>query len=226
MASLLASVAFTLTLLAPATPAGAHPFGDPQTVAVAADPARPEVVHVRWRAGGLDDLTLLGVHLGLLPADRVTLDGAVFFEPADATVLGPSTQFVDYVLRQMTLTSGGRACVGTVKPPSDLAKSGVTVDYTCPGPVGVARLDLRLLTDLDPGYRALATGPDGQRAVYGPDRRTQDWVLGDAPPASEPHLGRRAAAQIAPIVGGVLLVPVVALLLRRRRRAARTRPSS
>lgn len=55
----------------------AHPFGDPQTVVVGVDGADAAVVRVRWKVGGLDDLTLLGVSLGVLPQERVLLDGAV-----------------------------------------------------------------------------------------------------------------------------------------------------
>ncbi|MFC5923858.1 hypothetical protein [Micromonospora vulcania] len=215
-------MAFSLILFAPATPAGAHPFGAPQTVAISADPQRHEVVHVRWKVGGTDDLTLLGVRLGVLPQDRVMLDGAVFFQPSDAVALGPSEPFAGYLRKQITVTSDGDRCAATVVPPSDLAASGVTVDYVCPGPIGKVSVGVRMLTDLNPAYQTMATGPNGERAVYGSGRYAHDWVLGDAPAKGGTDLGRSAAVQITAVVGGLLIVAVAALLLLRwrRRRAA------
>src|SRR5262249_37327473 len=119
-------------------PAGAHPFGDPQTVAIAADPARPDLVRVTWKVGGLDDLTVLGVALGVLPQDRVLLDGAVFYEDSDSAAIGPSPAFAAYLLKQVTVTSDGQRCAGTVAPPTDLARAGASIDYTCPAAVGEA----------------------------------------------------------------------------------------
>jgi hypothetical protein len=233
MASALALVAFAATLFARPAPAGAHPFGDPQTVAIALDEDRPEVVRVRWKVGGLDDLTLLGVELGLLPHDRVMLDGAVFFRDSDAAAIGPSGALAAYLLKQITVGSGGRGCAGAVDPPADLAKTGVVIDYACPEPVGTATITVRTLTDLNPAYRTLATGPDGERAVYGSGQYSHDWVLGDtsaapgAGPASpavagDAHLGRSAAVQIAAVAGGVLLAAVAALVLFRRLRRRTT----
>lgn len=220
-AGVLALVAFAAIVFATPVPAGAHPFGDPQTVAIALDRDHPDVVRIRWKIGGLDDLTLLGVALGLLPPDRVMLDGAVFFQPSDAAVIGPSDRFAAYLLKQITVDSDGHACTGSVEPPGDLAKTGVTVDYTCPGPVGTATVAVRMLTDLDPAYQTLAAGPDGRRAVYRSDQYSHDWTLGDAPPTGI-RPGRSAAIQIT-LVAGVALTGVAAtlVLLRRygRRRA-------
>ena len=227
------AVAFTLTLLAMAVPAEAHPYGYPQTVTIAADAARPEVVHLTWKAGGVDELTLLGVHLGLLPQDRVLLDGAVDTRDSDGTVLASSTQFASYLLRQLTLSSDGHACAGTVGKASGLAASGVDVGYTCPGPVGVARIEVRMLSDLDPAYRTVATGPQGKRQVYGADAYSHDWVLGDVPAAvasgaSDVGHDRATAWKVAGSVGPLLLLAAVVALLRhqvRRRRVAHARPS-
>lgn len=225
------AVAFTVTLLAMAVPAGAHPYGYPQTVAVAADATRPEVVRLTWKAGGVDELTVLGVKLGLLPQDRVLLDGAISFQPSDATVLASSAPFASYLLAQMTVSSDGHACAGTVHPPRDLARSGMDVDYTCPGPVGAARIEVRMLSDLDQAYQTVATGPRGQRQVYGPGRYAHDWVLGDVPAASEasvPDHGPATGWKVAGSVGPLLLVAAVVVLLRRqvrRRRVALARPS-
>lgn len=223
------SAAFTLTLLATAVPADAHPYGYPQTVTIAADAARPDVVHLTWKAGSVDELTLLGVHLGLLPQDRVLLDGAVDTRDTDATILATSPPFANYLRTQMTVSSDGHACTGVVGKASDLTASGVDVDYTCPGPLGVARIDIRMLTDLDPAYRTVATGPEGKRQVYGTDGYSHDWVLGDAPPTSAADHDPATAWKVARSVGPLLLVAAVGSLLRRqvrRRRITRVRPSS
>ncbi|MGV9210896.1 hypothetical protein ACTFTM_03440 [Micromonospora sp. RB23] len=224
------SAAFTLTLLATAVPADAHPYGYPQTVTIAADATRPDVVHLRWKPGGVDELTLLGVHLGLLPQDRVLLDGAVDTRDKDATILAGSKPFADYLLKQMTVTNAGQPCAGVVGKTSD---SGVDVDYTCPGPLGVARIDIRMLTDLDPAYRTVATGPEGKRQVYGTDEYSHDWLLGDAPPQAAADSGtghgQNTLRRVAMAVGPLLLVAAVGSLLRRqvrRRRITRVRPSS
>lgn len=221
--SALALLAFAATavfatpvFVAPA-PAQAHPFGDPQTVAIALDQDHPDVVRVRWKVGGLDDLTLLGVALGVLPRDRVMLDGAVFFQDSDAAAIGPSGTFAAYLLKQITVTSGGRSCAGSVQPPSDLVRTGMSIDYTCPRPVGTVTVAVRMLTDLNPAYRTLATGPDGARAAYGSGKYSHDWALRDAPAAGGTHLGRSAAVQIAVVLGGVLLVAAAAVVLLRRR---------
>lgn len=215
------AVACAVAVLAAPAPAGAHPFGDPQTVAIAPDPARAEVVRVRWKVGGLDDLTVLGVALGLLPKDRVMLDGAIFYRDADAAAVGPSPRFAAYLLEQVTVTSDGDTCAGTVTPPTDLARDGASIAYTCPAPVGVVSVAVRTLTDLDPAYRTLATGPGGARAVYTAEEFTHDWTLGAVPAASGGGggLGRRAALQIGAVVGGLLLVVAAAVALGRRRRA-------
>ncbi|MEU0547796.1 hypothetical protein [Micromonospora sp. NPDC005979] len=226
------SAAFTLTLLATAVPADAHPYGYPQTVTIAADAARPDVVHLTWKAGSVDELTLLGVHLGLLPQDRVLLDGAVDTRETDATILAGSKPFANYLLKQMTVSSDGRACAGVVGKTSD---SGVDVDYTCWGAVGIARVEVRMLTDLDPAYRTVATGPEGKRQVYGTDEYSHDWLLGDAPPTSAAtptsaaDHGPTTAWKAARSIGPLLLLGAVGSLLRRqvrRRRLTRVRPSS
>ncbi|MET8199842.1 hypothetical protein [Micromonospora taraxaci] len=218
----LAALAVAAAVLALPSPAVAHPFGDPQTVSITPDEQRPDVVRVRWRVGGPDDLTLLGVSLGLLPADRVLLDGAVDYRTTDPAVLASSEQFPAYLLKQITVADGARQCVGAVAPLKALARAGATVDYTCPGPVGTVTVAVRMLTDLNPAYRAMATGPGGQRAVYGSGEDSHDWTLaGGAPTVGSASRGRSAAVQLAAVVGGALLVAVGALLVSRRVRRRR-----
>lgn len=201
--------------------AQAHPFGDPQTVAVALDTSDPSVVHVRWKVGGLDDLTLLGVALGVLPQDRVLLDGATIFQPSDAATVGPSAQFAGYLTKQITVVDREQPCPATVKPPGDLVKDGVTVDYRCDGPVGTATIAVRTLTDLNPAYKTLASGPDGEHAVYGQGNESHDWVLSgaDGVPANQTHPATSAALQIAIVLAGVIVVAGAAAALMRQRKA-------
>lgn len=212
------AVACAIAVFAVPPPAGAHPFGDPQTVAIDLEPGRPEVVRVRWKVGGLDDLTVLGAALGLLPGDRVMLDGAVSYRDSDAAAIGPSPRFADYLLERVTVASDGRECPGAVTPPSDLARGGATIDFTCAAAVGVVTIGVRTLTDLDPAYRTLATGPGGVRAVYTSDAYTHEWTLGGVPAVAGggDGRGRGAALQIAAVVGGLLLIGAVALVLRKR----------
>ncbi|WP_157240964.1 hypothetical protein [Catenuloplanes japonicus] len=199
------------------SPAVAHPFGDPQTVTVSADEARPEVVHVKWRVGGPDDLTVLGVQLGLLPADRVAADGTVDYRYEDPGVVGASALFTGYLLERITVSAdGGAPCTGTVAPVAAVALKGATAAYTCPAPVSTATVAVRTLTDLHPAYRTLATGPHGQRTVYENDNDTHDWAMTGVPGTS---LGRSALVQLGAVIGGLVL----AILLLRRvtvRRAA------
>jgi hypothetical protein len=202
--------------------AQAHPFGDPQTVAVALDGTDPSVVHVRWKVGGLDDLTLLGVSLGLLPQDRVLLDGATIFQPSDATTIAPAAKFAGYLTKQITVEDRDKPCAGTVKSPDDLVRNGVTVDYRCDGPIGVATIAVRMLTDLNPAYKTLASGPDGEHAVYGQGNESHDWVLSgaDGVPEKQTHPAASAALQIGIVLAGVLVVAGAAVAIRRRRTLA------
>ncbi|MCG5471730.1 hypothetical protein LADH09A_005732 [Micromonospora sp. LAH09] len=222
----LVALAVTASVLAPPAPAVAHPSGDPQTVSVARDEQRPEVVRVRWRVGGPDDLTLLGVSLGLLPPDRVLLDGAVDYRATDPTVIASSELFSAYLLRQITVADGTGACPGAVTQSKGLARAGATIDYTCPGPVHTVTVAVRTLTDLNPAYRAAATGPDGQRFVYGPGEDSHEWTLDGsrAVVSASASADRGASVPIAALLGAALAVAGGVLLvswrLRRRRAAA------
>ncbi|MFI6234826.1 hypothetical protein ACIBD9_14800 [Micromonospora sp. NPDC050784] len=225
----LAALAVTASVTALPPLAVAHPSGDPQTVSIARDDQRPEVVRVRWRVGGPDDLTLLGVSLGLLPPDRVLLDGAVDYRTTDPAVLASSERFSAYLLERITVADGGRRCLGVVAESKALARAGATVDYTCPGPVDTVTVAVRTLTDLNPAYRATATGPTGQRAEYGAGEDSHDWALDGAPAAGSSTSGRSsnsggsATVRLAALGGAAVLVVVGALLLSwrlRRRRAA------
>jgi hypothetical protein len=100
-------------------------------------------MHVRWKVGGVDDLTCSGLRSVCCRRTVSCSDGAVFFRESDASAIGPSDRFAAYLLKQIMVASGGRACAGSIEPPTDLAKTGVTIDYTCPGPVARSWLRCR-----------------------------------------------------------------------------------
>ncbi|GAA1575749.1 hypothetical protein GCM10009804_35670 [Kribbella hippodromi] len=176
------------------------------------------VVRVRWKVGGLDDLTLLGVGLGVLPKDRVLMDGAVIYRPSDGTAMGSSPKLTEYLLRRITVTSHGKDCPGAVQLIADLAKSGASIEYTCPSAVGAVAVTVKTLTDLNPAYKTLATGPDGARAVYGDGNDQHEWNLGTV---DTKHLGRSALLQLGAVAAAVLLAAAAIIYIRRRRPQAR-----
>ncbi|GAA1645434.1 hypothetical protein [Actinoplanes couchii] len=200
-------------------PASAHPFGDPQTVVVSLDDQRPDVVRVKWRVGGPDDLTVLGMSLGLIPPDRARADGTVDYRYTDPGVVGASREFTGYLLDRITVNDGTTPCAGTVEPVLALALKGATADFTCGRPVTEATVAVRMLTDLHPAYRTMATGSNGERAVYDRDNDSHVWAL------TETAGGRDAFLQIAAVLGGILLLAAGTWLLRSSRRPSLRRPS-
>ncbi|MEU8260450.1 hypothetical protein AB0C02_07500 [Micromonospora sp. NPDC048999] len=206
-------------------PASAHPFGAPQQIEVAA--MGDHGVRVRWLVGGSDDLTLLGLSLGVLPEDRVMLDGAVTYEASDAATMAEAPAFAGYLTERITVTQGGQPCAGEVRMTDDLAAHGADVLFTCPGPVGTVAVRSRMLTDLHEAYRTLASGPHGQKAVYDATHESVDWTItagadsgsrSTSPQgAAAMSVGRSALQQLS-VVGGVLLAAVAAGILWHRRR--------
>ena len=210
----------------------AHPFGDPQTVSVAGDAHDPAVVHVTWKVGAADDLTLLGIHLGVLPADRVMLDGAIEYDDGDAALVQQAPQVHTYLLEHVEVSNDGRDCPGSVEASGDLIADGADLVFTCAQPAASATVTVSTLTDLHPAYRTLATGPDGQHQVYGADAPTHAWSLGTSTTTAAgstttaSSTGSSAALQIGGVLGAVLLVAVAgSLVARRRRRATPTTPN-
>lgn len=211
----------------------AHPFGDPQTVEVARDGTDPAVVHVVWKVGAADDLTLLGIHLGVLPQDRVLLDGAIAYDAQDAALVAEAPALETYLLDHVAVEAAGAACTGTLATSGDLVAEGADLAFTCPTEPTSARVTVTTLTDLHPAYRTLATGPAGQHQVYGADADSHTWALGsraststapDAAADADPvaSTGQSAALQLGAVLGAVLLLAGVGALVARRRRTPST----
>lgn len=215
-----------------------HPFGDPQTVLVAAG-SDPTQVDVTWKVGAADDLTLLGIHLGLLPQDRVMLDGAISYDAGDAEAVTGSAELREYLLDHVAVRTGSD-CTGEVTRAGDLLQEGALLTFTCAGPVTEAEVQVTTLTDLHPAYRALATGPGDQHAVYEQGGDAHSWTVtagsvtgsgpgaattGAAAPPPTLDTGASAALQLGGVVAGLLIVVgAVALVARRRRQHPSTRP--
>lgn len=199
----LALVALVALGLAAAPPAAAHPFGDPQTLEVSSQDGD---VRLRWKVGGTDDLTALALHLGLLPPDRVLLDGAVLFEEGDGPLLAAAPAFADYLLAHVRVVDGPDRCAGEVLRTDDLAADGAVLSFDCGSAADEVVVESRMLTDLHPDYRTLASGPGGQRAVYDDDNPEHTWAL-TGRPATSGGAATSAVVQLGSVglvvVGGV-----------------------
>ncbi|MET8909217.1 hypothetical protein [Micromonospora sp. NPDC004551] len=206
-------------------PASAHPFGAPQQIEVAGE--SDHRVRVRWLVGGTDDLTLLGIDLGVLPKDRVMLDGAVTYSDSDAEALAKAPEFAGYLTERINVTQDGRSCDGEVSIAGDLTKAGAEVLFTCPEPVSTVTVTSRMLTDLHEAYRTLARGPGGQKAVYDARHESADWTVSAGPGTRSDVASTRSAvaadesARQLLVAGGVMLAAVAAGIFWYRRRLRR-----
>lgn len=218
--------ATAIALLAgPAVRADAHPMGPPQQAALSL--AAPNKVQIVWKFGAMDDLSWLAYDLGLLPPDRIMLDGAITPQASDAQLLEKSPALASYLTKQMTVTSQGQACRPQVLPPADIANQGATVVFTCSGPVTEATVELKLMTDLEASYATIATGPDGAQATYTGYASSRDWRFdpSTAPAASDSLSGSGSNGGLPPAVLAALIsLPVLAglvvWLVRARRKAS------
>lgn len=221
---LLAAAAWLL----PAGPAAAHPFGEPQAVSISATPAG---LRLAWSASA-DDLEVLAGWIGAAPGSgslTVWEDGALVESESTelpGVQLAHAPQLADYLLERITVTAGGTPCAGTMLPVADVEAAGVTLDFDCGSPVASADVGIATLTDVDPAYRTLATGPFGQRRAYGSDTGAVTWTLSDAgptatdaPAAAVPDdRGRSALLQLGGVgLGAAALVAGGVALVRRRR---------
>lgn len=218
--ALLVGLAWPVILIAASAPADAHPFGDPQTLTLHAD---GDELIAQWQAGGLDDLTLLGVSLGVFPRNRVLLDGAIDTRPGDPEALAGDPAFAEYLTERIEITVDKEPCPVRVTDVSDLAEKGARLVATC-RESGQVAVRSTMLTDLHPAYKLLATGPNGQRARYDVDHPTHTWSFGDSEgtsasgaAAAVTGLGRNAAIQIGAVLAGIVILTVAAVGVVRRR---------
>ena len=217
----------------------AHPFGDPQTVEIDRGGGTADVVHVNWKVGAADDLTLLGIHLEVLPEDRVLLDGAIEYDEGDAQLVQDSAEVPAYVLDHVAVSADGAACAGEVTQVGDLVEQGADITFTCPAAVQTASVQVTTLTDMHEAYRTLATGTDGQRQVYEGAHDTFDWALPPADTAAAGgtssaadtgsagdslDTGASAALQMGGVIGAVLLLAVAGTAWFRRKQLRQPTP--
>ncbi|QFG23880.1 hypothetical protein [Actinomadura sp. WMMB 499] len=214
----LACIALACVLpLLDASPARAHPFGDPQTLEVSAEGA---TVHARWRAAG-DDLTALALALRVLKAKRtyVFKDGALVPEESDesdAVTLAKSGRFGEYLVKNIQVKSGGTACTGRFVSAANLAEDGARLEFDCPAAVASAEVTVRTLLDLHPAYRTLASGDGGERHTYTGSEPTHTWSLDGSSAARTPGTVLRLGVPIAVVAAA----GAGAFWWRRRRSAA------
>lgn len=228
------AAAVALAVLLVPTAAQAHPFGPPQTLTLSRGDA-PNTVRVHWTPGAADDLSYLASGIGLDPRDITTLGSSVAYVKEDAALLQESTAFDDYLLRHVTVSSGGTPCAGAVAAKQRLVAEGAELVFDCgaaasvTGSLATVELGVTMLTDLHPAFQSLVTGPGGQRFVYAGDQTTHAWAMD----ASAAHtttatrdgaaLARNAALQTGAVIAALLGLGTGAGLwlrsLRRRRKA-------
>jgi hypothetical protein len=216
--------------LLPAPAVQAHPFGDPQTAVVS---ATPDGVRVVWNATP-DDLAVLAGWIGAADGSgsiMVFEDGE--FAPEESTTLpgvqlARAPQLADYLLERITVSAAGASCAGALLPVEDVETTGATLDFDCGGPVGSAEIRVATLTDIDPAYRTLATGPSGQRHPYAEATGAIGWTLptnaATAPASPAGDRARSAVVQLGGVGFGVTLLAGLGLVLASRRRTRRGPP--
>lgn len=212
-----------VTLLGPVAAASAHPLGPPQQVVLSL--AASDQVQVNWKSGAPDDLSWLAYDLGLLPADRVMLDGAINPSPTDAELLNDSPALSEYLLRQMQVSDAQGSCAAKVTDIHDMATTGATVVFTCSGPVTQARVKLQLLTDLEATYATIATGPDGKQANYTGYTDSFEWSFDPTRAAAPATAGFdwTTVVGIAALIGLPVLAGALIWRLRQRAQAKAAR---
>jgi len=212
-----------LAVAGPATAAQAHPMGPPQQASLSL--AAPDQVRVTWKVGAPDDLSWLAYDLGLLPAERIMLDGAITPQADDVQLLQDSPALANYLTSRIRVVSGGQACQPGRPELGKLGTDGASLVFSCPAPVHQASIELGLLTDLEASYATVATGADGTQAVYNGHVTSHDWTFDPAtaprpaPASSGPALGWLPTAGL----GAALVVGIGGLaswLVGRRRKQA------
>jgi hypothetical protein len=200
------------------TAAYAHPFGEPQSVEVAATPTGVRVV---WQATP-DDVIALAAHLGVVGGSHIVVfedgeyDADQSSESAGIRLAEEAPVLADYLDEHIRINTADGPCTGELAPVADVMATGATVDFDCGGPVDEATIAVTTLTDLDPAYRTLATGPEGQRHAYTSDADSFGWSIDGAADPVTPSAGRSAALQLGGMAAGCVLLALVVGVVRRR----------
>lgn len=213
-----AALVAVLAVVGPVGMAEAHPMGPPQQVSLSL--AAPDQVRVTWKVGAPDDLSWLAYDLGLLPADRIMLDGAITPQADDAQLLQDSPALASYLTSRITVRSGGQDC-RPGRPEIGALADGASLVFSCAAPVRQASVELGLLTDLEASYATVATGADGTQAVYNGHVTSHDWAFDpDAAPRPAPAaVGLWSIGLPGWVIGSLAAAAVVGLagwLVRRR----------
>jgi hypothetical protein len=159
-------------------PAAAHPLGTPQSVRLGAEDRQ---VWLRWTAAA-DDLSALGIHLGVLGDDRTLVDDQGVLVPEqsaayDAVRLARTQELSRYLLQHIAVDQSGRPCPGRVTDTRELTGEGARLVFSCPEAVDDVMIRVDTLTDVDPAYRTLAASDNGERATYTIDAPEHRWEL-------------------------------------------------
>lgn len=223
-------------ILASSKPVAAHPSGEHLIAEVSL--VDPHTVRVHWQVGQDDDLAHLAHHLGLLPAERVMLDGAVLFEEGDPALLQGSPKFSTYLTERIGVTlKGGGACDPEIVDLTDVGSEGATLEFTCASEVGAADVRIAMLTDQNPDYTTIAAGPDGREQIYDGRHETHAWTfdsLGSGADESTAGEGRTAESSLGGsamphlslfVLAAVAMGGAVALWVRTRRGDRPSTPS-
>lgn len=138
-------------------------------------------MRVRWTAS-TDDLTALGMHLGVLGPDRQFVDDQGVLVPEqsgdyDAVRLARAPALGGYLLEHIEVVQSGAPCRGRVDSTDELTGDGAQLVFTCPDPVRDVSVRVDTLTDIDPAYRTLATSENGERATYTLEDAEHRWRL-------------------------------------------------
>lgn len=206
-----------VTLLAPAPPATAHPFGDPQTLEVVVE---GNAVRATWQAAP-DDYTSLALKLGAVDGPRrmVFTDGAMVPETVDADDaqrLAESPALAQYLLQTVRVSQGTTSCEGQLEEPVALVDAGATLVFTCPEVVEEVEVESTLLLDLHPAYTTLATGPAGATHVFTGEEPTHTFAL--EPEGATLRDSGVTLAAVGGVGGAAVLLGLAAWAWRRRAR--------
>jgi hypothetical protein len=179
LAALLVAWLVAVGSLLTATPASAHPFGEPQTARISADGSQ---VIMRWTSPP-DDLLLLGGAVGAIPGLRTyVFDSSPDGVPeqvgaSDRELITSSPDVAAYMADHLAVRQGGQACEPDVSL-DDLMDDGALIVFECDRAVTDVEIEITMLTDFHESYRTAAIGAGGMtpgRVLYTVDDPVHRW---------------------------------------------------